>query len=99
MITNETVTHLASLAHISITNEETDSLKNDLEKILAYVEDINSVDTEINQGGVSQVAGSNVVREDEITNDAGVYTEKLVALAPQKEGDYFTVKKILSHND
>jgi len=99
MITNETVTHLASLARLSITKEETGNLKNDLEKILAYVEDISDIDTESDRSDASQTVGNNIVREDKITDDAGLYTQSLVALAPRQQEDYFTVKKILSHND
>jgi aspartyl-tRNA(Asn)/glutamyl-tRNA(Gln) amidotransferase subunit C len=99
MITNETVAHLAQLARISISDSEKESLKKDLESILAYVEDISSLETEDSRNSASQGIEKNIVRNDEITNTAGEYTDSLVALAPKKEDDYFTVKKILSHND
>lgn len=99
MITNDTVAHLALLARIHISEEEKSVLKNDLEKILAYIEEINLVDTESVRSGASQASQHNVVREDDITNTAGEFTEALVKLAPSHQDNYFTVKKILSHND
>lgn len=96
MITNETVAKLADLARISITKEEQESLKNDLENILSYVEEINSVDTDGERSSATQVERKNVVRSDEVGVEPGSMTRSLVDSAPSHKDDYITVKKILS---
>jgi len=99
MITNETVAHLAHLARITISEKEIGGIKEDLEKILAYVDEVNKIDTDCERSGASQAFQENVVREDVVTNESGRFTESLTKLAPHSENDYITVKKILSHND
>lgn len=39
--------------------------------------------------------GVNVMREDGEPHESGLYTEKLLSAAPQREGQYIKVKKIL----
>lgn len=39
--------------------------------------------------------GVNVMREDTEPHESGIYTEKLLSAAPQREGQYIKVKKIL----
>ena len=65
MLSEKDVTHLAELARIALTPAERKSLLKDLEKILAYFEELKAVDTE----DVAPIAGgshgTNAVREDE----------------------------------
>ena len=37
----------------------------------------------------------NITREDEKPHKSGVYTKKILSEAPEREGDYIKVKKIL----
>jgi len=90
------VRHLAQLAQLAITDHEVTKFTSEIDAILAYV------------GVVSEVAGEstppmvgavhNVFRDDEVTNQAGEYSEALLAVAPERDGRFIKVKKIL-HND
>jgi aspartyl-tRNA(Asn)/glutamyl-tRNA(Gln) amidotransferase subunit C len=91
-ITTEEVKKLASLSRIAVSDEEVESLRKDMDSILAYVEEINSAplaDIEVNHDRV------NVFRGDDEANAVGEYREKLLANAPDRDGNYLKVKKIL----
>ncbi len=86
---------LAKLARIDIGDAEAESLSREFEAILGYVGEVKSANQESgikNQGG--QLV-KNVMREDAEPHESGVYTEKILAQAPAREGDYVKVKKIL----
>jgi len=41
----------------------------------------------------------NVLRADEVTNEPGEYTEKLLRAMPKRDGQYMLVKKILNQDE
>jgi aspartyl-tRNA(Asn)/glutamyl-tRNA(Gln) amidotransferase subunit C len=98
MITNETIAHLAHLARIKVTDQEKESLKQDLEKILAYVEEVGQVETDTIRSSATQAVQPNIVRNDVVTASAGQYTQDLVDAAPKHKDNYITVKKIISQD-
>ncbi|MEX0933708.1 MAG: Asp-tRNA(Asn)/Glu-tRNA(Gln) amidotransferase subunit GatC [Candidatus Paceibacterota bacterium] len=90
----ENVFKLADLAHIEISDTEAEKLVRDLSSIVEYVSHLQEV------SGVEALekkvgAFHNIMREDENPHDSGIYTEKLLNEAPEREGDYIKVKKIL----
>lgn len=93
-ISHDDVKKLASLAKIAITDEEVTKFQPEIEAIIEYVEILKSIDTE----GVeptSQVTGLvNVTRPDEIV-DYGVDQAGLLRNAPDREGPYLKVKRVL----
>lgn len=93
-ITSDEVMHLASLSNISLTDDEVASMQADLENILNYVSQLESIDTD----GVEptyQVNGlQNVDRADEII-DYGVTREQLLEIAPEKLDDQIKVPKVI----
>jgi aspartyl-tRNA(Asn)/glutamyl-tRNA(Gln) amidotransferase subunit C len=96
MISPEDVQKLAALARIQLTHDEEVSLAKDMENILDFVAQIQSV-----SGSEDGVIGStkekvrNVLREDLHPHQSGIHTEAILHEAPQREGDYIKVKKIL----
>ncbi len=94
-LSTDNVTHLGSLARIRLTDEEVTNFKSEIGAILAYVETVSEIAAEAE----TKVLGSryNVMREDEVTNKAGEYTEAMLKAAPEREGDYVKVKKILNN--
>lgn len=98
MITNETIAHLAHLARIKVTDQEKESLKEDLEKILAYVEEVGQVETDSVRSSATQAVQPNIVRDDVITAPVGHYTKDLIDAAPKHKDNYITVKKIISQD-
>lgn len=88
-----TVRRVALLARIHLEEEEALRLQGELNGILGWIEQLQSVDTE----GVEPLAGAASMtlrlREDAVT-DGGI-REKILANAPDREGDYFGVPKVV----
>lgn len=79
-ITQDEVKHLANLSNISLNESEVDNLRNDLEKIVNYIELLNELDTENIEPTYSVSDNVNVWREDKIDN-YNVDKEELLSLA------------------
>ena len=89
--------YLAKLARVELGDEEAENLSHEFDAILDYVGEIKSVKitpkaADSDSGGVVL---SNVFRVDTGPHAPGLYTEKLLNQAPEKEGDYIKVKRIL----
>ena len=92
MITKDDVRHVAKLARLELTEEETEKYSKQLGDILKYVEQMNEVDTS-NVEPLSHVVDfNNVMREDEIHYDCS--KEELMMNAPEEENGFFKVPKI-----
>jgi len=87
------VLKLSKLSRIEISDNETEDLAKDLSSILDYVGKINEVVGEAGEPEIGEV--HNVFREDTEPHESGLYTKDLLDSAPNREGDYFKVKKIL----
>lgn len=87
------VRRIASLARIRLEEEEVGRMQAELNGILGWIEQLQAVDTE----GVEPMAGGGAVslrmREDAVT-DGGI-PEKVLANAPDRAGDYFSVPKVV----
>ena len=91
----EKVLDLAKLARIEIGTEEAESLSHEFDAILGYVGEIKNIKV---LPSVSDSQGKtlrNVMREDISPHESWIYTEKILAQAPAREGNYLKVKKIL----
>lgn len=92
------ILHLGTLARIKITDQEVDQLSDEFAAILEYVSSISDVVTdEVLEKKVGVV--HNVFRADEVTNEPGAFTEALLAAAPERDGQYVRVKKILNTDE
>ncbi len=94
----EDIEHLAKLARIEIGDVEAEALAKDIGGILSYVSDIETITgnkAEEKKVGVLY----NVMREDENPHEEGKFTEDLLALAPDRDGQYVKVKKILAQKE
>ncbi|MEI6843497.1 MAG: Asp-tRNA(Asn)/Glu-tRNA(Gln) amidotransferase subunit GatC [bacterium] len=92
MVTENDIKHLADLSRIEITDDEAKHLTKEVDSILGYVGQIQDI-----QGDIKNTSPllRNVFREDVATNKPNEYTDDLLNNAPQTEGRYFKVKKIL----
>lgn len=88
------VKHLANLARIAITDDESGSLAKDMTEILGYVSEIEEM-TGSKEKEKTVGPLHNVFREDTDAHEPGIYSEDLLNLAPDRKGDYLQVKKIL----
>ncbi len=85
---------LAKLARIELSGDETDSFVKEIDSIIGYVDQIQSVGTTTPQATTTH-SQTNVMREDVHPHETGFYTKDIIDGAPDKEGNYIKVKKIL----
>ena len=92
---SEDVQKLAALCRIDLTDKEAEKLRGDMESILGYISEIKEV-VALNGSAVGQVdAPRNIMREDGEPHASCVYTNDILAAAPDREGDFVKVKAIL----
>ncbi|QHU90566.1 Asp-tRNA(Asn)/Glu-tRNA(Gln) amidotransferase subunit GatC [Candidatus Saccharibacteria bacterium oral taxon 488] len=92
-ISTSDIQHLASLSSLALADDEVDGLRQDLENIISYIEQLGELDT----SGVEptyQVTGlENVWREDEV--QSGISRDELLELAPEKQNNQVKVPQVL----
>ncbi|HET7879243.1 MAG TPA: Asp-tRNA(Asn)/Glu-tRNA(Gln) amidotransferase subunit GatC [Acetobacteraceae bacterium] len=88
-----TIRRIATLARIEVPDAQLASLARELNGILGWIEQLN----EVNVDGVEPLAGAQQMalkmREDVVTD--GGYPDKVLANAPERAGDFFTVPKVV----
>jgi len=87
------VRKVAKLARLELTDAEVGQFSGQLSAILDYVEKMNELDTDAIEPLAHCLPISNVFREDRAKESLG--TEKALANAPQTDGEFFKVPKIL----
>ena len=92
-IDDETMENVCILAKLSLTEEEKEKAKKDMQEMLDYVEKLDELDTSSVEPMSHIFGDQNVFREDEVTN--GDNSEAMLANAPKaKEGQYQVPKTI-----
>jgi aspartyl-tRNA(Asn)/glutamyl-tRNA(Gln) amidotransferase subunit C len=92
-ITAEDVRKVAELARLDLPEEKIATYTAQLERILDYVAQLQRIDTEGVPPTTRAVEVVNVTREDEV--EPTPVREDLLDLAPQREGDFYRVPRIL----
>jgi aspartyl-tRNA(Asn)/glutamyl-tRNA(Gln) amidotransferase subunit C len=92
-ISAEDVRKVAHLARLDLPEEKIATYTGQLERILEYVAHLEAVDTEGVPPTTRAVEVVNVTRDDRI--ESTPVREQLLDLAPQREGDFFRVPRIL----
>jgi len=89
----KTVRRIAKLARIGLPETEVPRIQNELNGILGWIEQLNEVDVT----GVAPLTGGAALalrlREDQVTD--GGYPERILANAPDRDGEFFTVPKVV----
>lgn len=93
-ISKDEVVHLASLSNISLTDDEVESMRADLENILQYVGQLSDIDTTGVKPTYQVNELENVDRPDEVI-DYGVTREELLATAPEQMDNQIKVPKVI----
>lgn len=83
---------LSELARIKVSKEEKEKMLHDMQAILGYVGEINSVTGDSVRTKPSQ---RNVFREDVVTRETGSHTEDILREAPATEDGYIKVNQVL----
>jgi len=92
-IDRQQVKKVAKLSRLQLTEQEVKEFAGQLSAILDYVEKLNELDTTNVEPLAHCLPITNVFRDDEVKESLG--TEKTLTNAPQRDGNFFKVPKIL----
>jgi len=92
-ISKQEVEHVAKLARLEITEAEKDTFSQQLSSILTYIEELKSWDTTGVEPTATVLEQANILREDQARPSLPV--EEAVMNAPDSDGGYFRVPRIL----
>jgi len=93
MIEPKTIRHIAKLARLFVTDEEANQYGEQLSKVLGQFEQISKVNTEGVEPLVTPTDMDSFWRED--LSKKELSAEEIVANAPQKTGNLFTVPPVV----
>jgi aspartyl-tRNA(Asn)/glutamyl-tRNA(Gln) amidotransferase subunit C len=93
-LSRDDILKLAALSKLRLSDEEIDSLRDELSEILNYVELLDNVDTSGLEPTYQVTGLKNVTRNDEI-KDYGYKIEELLKNAPAILDYQFKVKRVL----
>ena len=92
-LSREEVQRVAVLARLRLTPEEQSSLTDELDRILGYMDKLNQLDTADVELFSHAANITNTLREDRVTNRPNA--DALLANAPDRDGTFFKVPKII----
>lgn len=93
-VTVAEVEHIAKLAKLEFSEAEKEKFTHQLNSILAYVEQLNRLDTTDVEPLSHVIDLRNVLREDVV--QPGLTTEEALMNAPSKTEEFFRVPKVIS---
>jgi aspartyl-tRNA(Asn)/glutamyl-tRNA(Gln) amidotransferase subunit C len=92
-IDRKTVEYVAHLARIELTPKELEKLEHQLQDILGFIDKLSRLDISQTPPTSHILSLSNVLRED--TPKSSLPAEKVLANAPSREADFFSVPKVI----
>ena len=92
-VDTQTVKKIAFLSHLKIDDDKIDVVKNEFNKIIDWVEQLNEVNTDNVEPLVSVNDTKLTLRPDEVVE--GNQADKILKNAPVAEYDYFVVPKVV----
>ena len=92
-VNNKLIQDIAKLSKLKFEDSAAAKMKEDLNKILAFVDKLNEIDTEDVSPLIYMSKEVNVLRADEITEETS--QKDALKNAPQKDSDYFKVPTVL----
>lgn len=93
-ISRDDVQHLAQLSSLHLSDDDADSLQQDISNILHYIEQLGELDTAGVEPTYQVTDLENVWREDQVIDDH-VTREQLLALSPEASQNQVKVPKVL----
>ena len=92
-VNNKLIQDIAKLSKLKFDDSAEEKMKVDLEKILAFVDKLNEIDTEGINPLIYMSEEVNVLREDKVSEK--ISQEDALKNAPEKDSDYFKVPTVL----
>ena len=93
-VTDALVDKIANLAKLSFNDVEKKEIREDLEKMIGFVDQLNSIDISGTQPLMHMSREVNVLREDVVIGS--VTAEEALKNAPDSAGPFFTVPKVIN---
>ena len=94
-VTDKLVDNLAHLARLEFNEQDKQEIKKDLQKMIAFVDKLNELDTSNVQPLLHMSENSNMLRKDEVKGS--VTREEALSNAPEKTSKYFKVPKVIGN--
>ena len=88
-----TVRRIAHLARVAVADDEVEHLRGEINSILAFVEQLSSVDVE-GVEPMTSVTPMQMKKRSDVVTDGG-YPDKVLQNAPAREGNFFLVPKVV----
>jgi len=92
-VDKETVQRIAKLARIALDETQTAAMEQELNALLSWVEQLQEVNVE-GVAPMTSVVEQRLKMRDDVVTDGG-YAEDLMRNAPQSEGHFFVVPKVV----
>ena len=92
-VNNKLIQDIAKLSKLKFDDSAEEKMKSDLEKMLAFVDKLNEIDTEGIDPLIYMSEEVNVLREDKVSEK--ISQEDALKNAPEKDSDYFKVPTVL----
>ena len=93
----KTVDEIAHLARLEFRIEEKKEILNDLNRMLAFIDKLNEIDTKNVEPLIYMTDERNVLREDE--PEVTLTQKEALKNAPRKDSDYFKAPKVIDQGD
>ena len=93
-ITDEIVDHIAHLARLEFSGEKKTAIKEDMERIIDFMDKLQEVDTENVDPLIFMNKEINRLREDKA--EVSISQEQALKNGPKTDSDYFRIPKVLS---
>lgn len=87
------IDEIAHLSRLEFIDESKTAMMNDLNKMLAFVEKLNELDTENVEPLIYMTEEYNIMREDKV--ETTIDREEALKNAPKRDSDYFRVPKVI----
>ena len=92
-VDNNTVKKIARLARIHVDEDRLDALAGELNAILSWIEELDTVDTD-NVEPLASVTGHSLPIRDDVVSD-GNKQQQVIANAPEATSGFFVVPKVV----
>ena len=92
-ISKDTVRYVANLARINLAEQELEKFSRQLDDILRYIDQLKEIDVSKIQPTVHVLPVKNVKRRD--SRRESLKIKEVLNNAPQKEGNFFKVPKVI----
>jgi aspartyl-tRNA(Asn)/glutamyl-tRNA(Gln) amidotransferase subunit C len=91
------VQNLANLARLQFNDQEKEIIKKDLQRMIHFVDKLNELNTEGVEPLLHMTDAVNVLREDVV--QGSVSREEALKNAPETDGEFFKVPKVIKKQD